>query len=97
LPEWNAVVLNRCSPLIQWICRLADAAADAGRSVSSDQVAPFGDLLSTPCSILGHECAKLDEYVKAWRASNVDDDLRPPDIEIKKSQFFPPVLRAAGE
>ena len=90
---WYSGVLNRRSPIVDWACKLASAARDPARSISSSQVDPLGSLLATPCTINGHEHQKLRDYMKAWRTSAVEADLLPPDVDIGKQQFHPPSLR----
>jgi molecular chaperone HtpG len=90
LPDWNSAVLNESSPLVRWACKLADATRDPGRDVTDAQVAPLGNLLSTPCTIRGYQHERVAAYVKAWATSDVDDELRPPDVRLTDANFFPP-------
>jgi molecular chaperone HtpG len=90
LPDWNSAVLNRASPLVQWACSLADAAQDPGRNVTDTQIAPLGNLLSTPCTIRGYEHERLSAYVKAWTTGDLGDELHPPAIQLTDASFFPP-------
>ncbi|HWJ50200.1 MAG TPA: hypothetical protein VNR42_04215, partial [Solirubrobacteraceae bacterium] len=95
LPNWNSAVLNIRSPLVQWACRLVEAASDPAQALTPGQVAPLGDLLSTPCTIRGHNHERLRDYVKAWLTSDLDRELMPPDLEIDRTSFNPPGLQTA--
>jgi len=90
---WGAPVLNRRSPLIQWVIRMTEAAR-AGAELGSAQLDTLGNLLETPCAIRGFECEKLADFLAAWREEEEEDDgLRPPIGPIGEAAFQPPVYR----
>jgi hypothetical protein len=95
LPEWSSAVLNSRSPLVQWAYKLVMAASDRAHALTPSRVAPLGDLLSTPCTIHGHNYERLRDYVEAWRSSDLDRELLPPMLAIERSNFDPPGFQAA--
>ena len=95
LPEWSSAVLNSRSPLVQWACKLVMAASDPAHALTPSRVAPLGDLLSTPCTIHGHNYERLRDYVEAWRTSDLDRELLPPKLAIERSNFNPPGFQTA--
>jgi molecular chaperone HtpG len=95
LPDWNSVVLNSRSPLVQWACRLVNAASDPAQALTPGRLAPLGEMLQTPCTIHGYKYDRLRDYVDAWRTSDLDRELLPPNLAIARSSFDPPGFQKA--
>lgn len=87
----GAVLINDEAPLIRWVAQLQELVSGPDHSsVQQYHVDTLSGLLGTPLRIRGYKLEDLVSHLDAWRASDMAEELRPPEVPLSTESFAPP-------